>query len=151
MELFYRVQHPRLDESTKPRLDSNRDKCNETLLPHDPIVLKCVFEQVKRFICPLHAQVQQYGTQTHSEHCEQVLVTADNVFILIFFFSFRFFFLSLCVLITQSVSINYQVCVISLLANAIQNKIHYDLITCTVQHRLSVSLCALCTQCFNFN
>lgn len=53
------------------------------------------FEQVKRFICPLHAQVQPYSAHTnthiHRSQCERVLVTADNVFIWVFSSSFSFF------------------------------------------------------------
>lgn len=44
---------------------------------------------------------------------------------------FVFFSSFFMCLITQSVRINYQVCVISLLASAIQNNIQYDLITFT--------------------
>lgn len=105
-----------LDKSTETRLYvtySNRDKCTETMLPHDPIVLKSLRETSETFHLSIaYAQVQQYEARRHTAFGERMLVTADNVFICFLFFIFR---LSLCVLITQSASINYQVCVISLL------------------------------------
>lgn len=95
----------------------HRDKCNWTVRTIQLCWNRS--EQVKRFICPFHAQVQHNvyvvaGSRTHthmhtSGECSWPLIMC----------LFGFFLLSLCVLITQSVCINYQVCAISLLASAI--------------------------------
>lgn len=91
------------------------------------------------------------ASPTNTPHRRTVYIASKCSWPLIMCSFWYFFFLfSLCVLITQSVSINYQVCVISLLANAVQNKIQYDLITCTVQHRLCLCLCAHNANVFNW-